>query len=60
MADSSRNSRKRPVQTAIIKVGANEMGKLPLTPTGVGTPMQEGKQLLERRLKNWKIPFWAH
>jgi len=29
MADSSRNSRKRPVQTTIIKVGANEMGKLP-------------------------------
>ena len=29
MADSSRNNRKRTPQTTIIKVGANETGKLP-------------------------------
>ena len=29
MADSSKNNRKRPQTTTIIKVGANELGKLP-------------------------------
>ena len=29
MADSSRNKSKRTLQTTVIKVGANELGKLP-------------------------------